>query len=228
MPIPPIEKSPETVVEASSHKRLMVLGAQMLENTRASLWRRAAVNGECCLIDSSPFPLPLKAELPTGEQLILDSDQFQWSPEQILEAYKQRWHIERFHRFLKDTLALAHLYNFRQNGINLLIHAALLAALLLFFGDDHPSGDTIVLLRRILRAVRRALRLGTPGNATLSPHAEPKPNPSPNRRKTIKRLWLPACVPCGSSQTNLAPYLSWAVLSRRDEPAVGNGFSLSR
>ena len=45
-----------------------------------------------------------------------------------------------------------------------------LAALLLFFSEAKPTGDTIVLLRQILRAVRRALGLGTPWKRnTFSP-----------------------------------------------------------
>jgi len=116
------------------------------------------------------------AQLPSGEWLILASDHFAWSAARILAAYNKRWHIERFHRFLKDTLGLAHLYNFRQSGIEFLLYTALLSALLLFFSDAKPTGDTIVLLRRILRAVRRALGLGTPWKRnTFSPRrAKPK------------------------------------------------------
>lgn len=101
------------------------------------------------------------AQLASGD-LILGSSQFDWSAEAILDAYHKRWHIERFHRFLKDTLGLAHLYSFHQNGLEFLIYTALLSALLLFFSDGGPDGETIVVLRRILRAVRRALGLGTP------------------------------------------------------------------
>jgi hypothetical protein len=102
------------------------------------------------------------AQMTSGESLILASDQERWSAEAILAAYKKRWHIERFHRFLKDTLGLAHLYNFDQNGIEFLLHTALLTALLLFMSETNPSGETIALLRRVLRAARRALGLGTP------------------------------------------------------------------
>jgi len=100
------------------------------------------------------------ATLPSGEELILASDRFDWSAERILAAYKKRWHIERFHRFLKDTLGLAHLYNFDQDGIEFLLYTALLSALLLFACEEHPAGDTITILRRILRTLRRQLGLG--------------------------------------------------------------------
>ena len=115
------------------------------------------------------------ALLPSGERILLASDQFRWTAEVLLDAYKQRWHIERFHRFLKDTLGLAHLYSFHQIGIEFLIHTALLMALLLFFSDKNPSGDTIVLLRQALRAVRHALGLDTPWKRnTYSPRRSKK------------------------------------------------------
>jgi hypothetical protein len=125
------------------------------------------------------------ATLSSGEQLILASDHLDWSAGRLLDAFKQRWHIERFHRFLKDTLGLAHLYNFRQNGIEFLLHVALLTALLLFLSETHPSGETIAILRRVLRDVRRALGLGTPWKRnTYSPRrAKSKSQGSAKKKK---------------------------------------------
>ena len=48
--------------------------------------------------------------LKSGEYFILVSDRFDWSAERILAAYRKRWQIEEFHRILKDTIGLAHLY----------------------------------------------------------------------------------------------------------------------
>jgi hypothetical protein len=124
------------------------------------------------------------ATLSSGEQLILASDHLDWSAGRLLDAFKQRWHIERFHRFLKDTLGLAHLYNFRQNGIEFLLHVALLTALLLFLSEADPSGETIAILRRVLRAVRRALGLGTPWKRnTYSPRRAKSKSPGSAKKK---------------------------------------------
>ena len=104
----------------------------------------------------------LVAVLPSGEKLILATDRWKWSAERIFKAYRKRWHIERFHRFLKDTVGLAHLYSFGQSGITFLLYAALLLALLLYFSAPNLSDETITILRTMLKAVREALGLGTP------------------------------------------------------------------
>ncbi len=102
------------------------------------------------------------AVLASGERLILATDRLKWSAERILAAYKKRWHIERFHRFLKDALGLAHLYSFDQSGITFLLLTALLLAMLLFLAESSSSGETIRILRRMLRVIRELLGLDTP------------------------------------------------------------------
>lgn len=117
------------------------------------------------------------AILPSGEKLILATDRFGWSAQRILAAYKKRWHIERFHRFIKETLGLAHLYSFHQSGIMFLLHVAVLLALLMLLADASPVGETICVLRRALRSLRQSLGLGTPW----------KRNTYTRRRKKKKR-----------------------------------------
>lgn len=102
------------------------------------------------------------AQLPSGEKLILASDRMEWSAERILEAYKQRWHIERFHRFLKDALGLAHAYSFHHGGMMFLLHTALLLSLLLLADPAPQGGESIKLLLAGLKALRDPLGLGTP------------------------------------------------------------------
>jgi hypothetical protein len=103
----------------------------------------------------------VRAFLASGEELILVSDRMDWSAEAILAAYHKRWHVERFHRFLKETLGLAHLYSFHQSGLTFLLYTALLVALVLFLAAPHGAvGDTIQILHQALRQARRALGLG--------------------------------------------------------------------
>lgn len=129
----------------------------------------------------------LRALLPSGEELILATERFDWTCARILDAYKKRWHIERFHRFLKDTLGLAHLYSFHQTGITFLLYTALLLALLLFFAADDPTGETIAVLRQMLRLVRRALGLDTPWKRNTATPRRTKRKTTSNKEKTIEQ-----------------------------------------
>jgi hypothetical protein len=103
----------------------------------------------------------VRATLPTGEELILISGLLGESAEFLLQSYRQRWQIERFHYYLKETLGLAHLYSFQQNGLAFLAHVAvLLCVLLLLAGDaDGRKALTVDRLRAILKALRRACGL---------------------------------------------------------------------
>lgn len=127
------------------------------------------------------------AVLPSGEDLILATDRFDWTVERILDAYKKRWHIERFHRFLKDTVGLAHLYSFHQIGMGFLLYTALLLALLLFFTADDPSGETIAVLRSMLCVVRYSLGLDTPWKRNTCTPRRTKRKTTSNKDKTIER-----------------------------------------
>ncbi len=82
---------------------------------------------------------------------------------QLCESYRRRDRIEKFHRFVKETLGLAHLYSFQKWGLELLIHVVFLAAsaLFLFNGAEH-QGDTVARLHAVLKQVRKGLGLLTP------------------------------------------------------------------
>ena len=95
------------------------------------------------------------------DELIVVSSLWDWSAEALLAAYKKRGRIEVFHRLLKESVGLAHLYSFDRVGLRLLIHAALLVAMLLFVGLAQGRGDTCDGLHAALTAVRAALGLGT-------------------------------------------------------------------
>lgn len=97
-----------------------------------------------------------------GEQvLLLATSELDWSAERVLAAYKKRERIERFHRVLKESIGLAHLYSFAWTGMAFLLHVALLLAMLLVLGATDAAGKEVVdVLRQALTALRRALGLG--------------------------------------------------------------------
>jgi hypothetical protein len=101
------------------------------------------------------------AYLANGEDLILASDRMDWSAERLLEAYRQRWQIDRFHRFLKECVGLAHLYSFQENGLLFLLHVATLLAMLLILGEPAPRGLTLDVLKEALTTLRAALGIST-------------------------------------------------------------------
>ena len=126
----------------------------------------------------------LEATLPGGERLILVTDRLQWSAQRLLDAYKKRWHIERFHKFLKSTIGLAHLYSFSQTGLEFLLYTALLLALLLLLSQD-ADGTTLDLLRRALREERARLGLSTLWQRNACTTPRPRRKPARKRLKTV-------------------------------------------
>lgn len=103
-------------------------------------------------------------KLPGGKQLVLVSGEIRASARRLLDNYYRRWEIERFHKLLKRTIGLAHLYSYRQRGIEFLIHVAVLLTVLLWIDPRHsaPSGPptpTIVQMQQIIREARRPLNL---------------------------------------------------------------------
>lgn len=128
----------------------------------------------------------LIVRLASGENLILATERLEWSAERILDAYRQRWHIERFHRFLKDTLGLSHLYSFEKTGMEFLLYTALLVSLLLFFATNAPQGEVIRILRARLKATREGLWMTTPWKRnTIARNRQGRKNSK--RSKTAER-----------------------------------------
>ncbi|MCX6635629.1 MAG: transposase, partial [Acidobacteria bacterium] len=163
---------------------------------RISQWRR--VGNLSLLLDAvvrlggsqariHPTVRLIVAILPSGEKLVLATDLLSWRAEDILAAYKKRGHIERFHRFLKDTLGLSHLYSFAQGGIAFLLYVALLLSQLLLLSGESLAGETIVLMRKPLRAVRALLGLGTPWRRNSSTVTRGRKKRNGKALKTVKR-----------------------------------------
>lgn len=85
------------------------------------------------------------------------TSEMDWSAERVLDGYKKRERIERFHRFLKETIGLSHLYSFAHEGIMFLLHTALLLALLLIIDNPRPRAmETVDAMRQALRSLRAA------------------------------------------------------------------------
>lgn len=78
-----------------------------------------------------PFRL-IEAETPeTRESIIFLTNIWDLSAMEIARIYHYRWDIEVFFRFLKQELGIKHLINRTENGVQIQIYAALIAAILL-------------------------------------------------------------------------------------------------
>jgi len=78
-----------------------------------------------------PFRLVEAESLDSGERIIFLTNVWDLSAMQIARIYRQRWDIEVFFRFLKQQLGIKHLINRSENGIQIQIYCALIAAILL-------------------------------------------------------------------------------------------------
>ena len=78
-----------------------------------------------------PFRLIEAEILETGEHIIFLTNIWDLSAMQIAQIYKHRWDIEVFFRFIKQELGIKHLINRTENGVQIQIYAALIAAVLL-------------------------------------------------------------------------------------------------
>jgi hypothetical protein len=114
--------------------------------------------------------------------LTLATSILSWTAGAVLDAYKKRWKIERFHHLVKEVIGLAHLYSFDATGVEFLLHVALLLALLLFLdADDTPEhADTVAIIRGQLTALRDAAGLMNPWkrNAMITRRKYKPPKPA--------------------------------------------------
>ncbi|WP_370627178.1 transposase [Pontibacter sp. HSC-14F20] len=66
-----------------------------------------------------------------GQRYWLLTNALQLSAEEVARAYRQRWDMEVFFRFLKQELHLSHLVSLNQNGIQVMLYMTLIVAMLL-------------------------------------------------------------------------------------------------
>ena len=57
--------------------------------------------------------------------------QLQLTPQEIAEAYRRRWDIEVFYRFLKQELSFSHFLSTSDNGIKVILYMTLITAMLI-------------------------------------------------------------------------------------------------
>lgn len=140
----------------------------------------------------------IKGWLNEKEDLWLTSDQYDATPEQLFSDYLQRGQIEVYHRFVKQSLCMAHLYSFDQTGIESQIQLTVLLANLLFLsapGDPQTANSVIKIIDQQLKKLRDELGLSKPWYRNTV--AQRRNKPLHNRRQLKRR------TPTVQPETNL-------------------------
>jgi hypothetical protein len=82
------------------------------------------------LIDS-PFRLVVvESKAEEGKQYWFLTNDFKLSAKEIAQAYRRRWDIEVFFRFLKQELNVSHLVSLNKNGIQVILYMTLIVAMM--------------------------------------------------------------------------------------------------
>ena len=66
-----------------------------------------------------------------NKQFWFISNEFDLSAKEIAEAYRRRWDIEVFFRFIKQELNVSHLVSLNRNGIQVMLYMTLIVAMLI-------------------------------------------------------------------------------------------------
>lgn len=124
-----------TRLKANAHRREVceVQGpfkAPIIAERRLKLGHKAPRGGA----DNALYPTALREVVVAREgkaPMILVSNDFDRSPEQIATLYKQRWQIELFFKWLKQNLKIKQFWGRSENAVKIQLYVALIAFLLL-------------------------------------------------------------------------------------------------
>lgn len=67
----------------------------------------------------------------TKNKIYLITNDFSMTPQEVAEAYRKRWDIEVFYRFLKQNLNFSHLLSTNSNGIQIVMYMTLMTYMLI-------------------------------------------------------------------------------------------------
>ncbi|GGH35203.1 transposase [Mangrovimonas yunxiaonensis] len=80
----------------------------------------------------TPFRLIItKTKTEEAKEFWFITNEFNLSAKEIAEAYRKRWDIEVFFRFIKQELNVSHLVSLNKNGIEVMLYMTLIVAMLI-------------------------------------------------------------------------------------------------
>jgi transposase len=83
------------------------------------------------LVDSHFRLVIIESKVEKGKQYWFLTNDFKLPAKEIAQAYRRRWDIEVFFRFLKQELNVSHLVSLNTNGIQVMLYMTLIVAMLL-------------------------------------------------------------------------------------------------
>lgn len=100
-------------------------GLRFLQDSKVYLYTDGAKQVE------HPFRLIEVEDIQTGERIIFVTNIWNLSAMDVARAYKFRWDIEVFFRFVKQHLGIKHLISRSENGVKIQLYTALITAIFL-------------------------------------------------------------------------------------------------
>jgi hypothetical protein len=83
------------------------------------------------LVDTTFRLIIIESKIETGKQYWFLTNVFDLTAEEIAQAYRRRWDIEVFFRFIKQELNVSHLVSLNKNGIEVMLYMTLIIAMLI-------------------------------------------------------------------------------------------------
>ena len=130
----------------------------------------------------NPLQVPVReicVIIESGKQLRIVTNDLDAPAEEIAELYKQRWQIELFFRWVKQTLRIKHFIGVSENAVRIQIAIALIAFLILRMAQ--LAQKTVHSPLEFARLVRTNLMHRRPINNLLEP-----PQPVPINQNQLK------------------------------------------
>jgi hypothetical protein len=110
--------------------------SRLLKDAKVQLYTGIAVNNKLGnkyfrheLVDNTFRLIIIESKLDGKKYWFLTND-FKLTTKEIAQAYRRRWDIEVFFRFLKQELNLSHLVSLNKNGIQVMLYMTLIVAML--------------------------------------------------------------------------------------------------
>jgi IS4 transposase len=81
-------------------------------------------------VNSSLRLVVVQSKAEEGKEYWFLTNDFKLTAKEIAQAYRRRWDIEVFFRFLKQELNASHLVSLNKNGIQVILYMTLIAAMM--------------------------------------------------------------------------------------------------